>query len=343
MKKALLLCATHNDLGLMKSLIKLGFYVIVTGNVNGLPGEKYADKHVLADYSNKDLILQIAKQEKIDCIIPNCHDYGVRTAAYVAEKLNLPGHDSYEVALQISEKDKFNEFAQKHGILSPASNKFNNIADAEQFLKNCDYPIIMKPVDCAGGKGVHRANNFAESSKFLSLAFEYSKAGRIVIEPFITGSQHGFCTFLRDKKVVLCCSNNEYSILNPYHVEIDTFPSDDFAENRDKLICIVEKIANILNLKDGIFHMQYIIQNGKIYILEVMRRVLGNLYFIPANENIRGGRILSIGKQGRAAAYPAKNCNLVSSLWAFTLINAFWQIATAKLKISLSLKNTINI
>lgn len=87
MKKALLLCATHNDLGLMKALIKLGFYVTVTGNVNGLPGERFADKHILADFSDKDLILKIAKDEKIDCIVPNCHDYGVYTASYVAETL----------------------------------------------------------------------------------------------------------------------------------------------------------------------------------------------------------------------------------------------------------------
>lgn len=193
--------------------------------------------------------------------------------------------------MTLHNKDRFNEFAKQHGIVSPASEKFNNIQDAEKFLQSCTYPVIMKPVDCAGGKGVNRAENFAEASKFLPLAFEYSKAGRIVIEPFITGSQHGFCTFLRDQKVVLCCSNNEYSVMNPYRVEIDTFPSDDFAENRDKLICIVEKIADILNLKDGIFHMQYILQNGKIYILEVMRRVLGNLYFIPANLNLRGGDI----------------------------------------------------
>jgi len=193
--------------------------------------------------------------------------------------------------LTLHNKDRFNEFAKQHGILSPSSEKFNSIEDAEKFLQSCTYPVIMKPVDCAGGKGVNRAENFAEASKFLPLAFEYSKAGRIVIEPFITGSQHGFCTFLRDQKVVLCCSNNEYSVMNPYRVEIDTFPSDDFAENRDKLICIVEKIADILNLKDGIFHMQYILQNGKIYILEVMRRVLGNLYFVPANLNLRGGDI----------------------------------------------------
>ena len=289
MKKALLLCASHNDLGLIKSLIKLGFYVIVTGNVKDLPGEKYADKYIAADYSDKDLILKIAMQEQIDCIVPNCHDYGVYTASYVAEKMNLPGHDSYETTLLLHNKDKFNQFAKENNILSPSSEKFNKISDAEKFLSNCTYPIIMKPVDAAGGRGVHRAENFLEAMKYLETAFEKSKVGRIVIEPFISGSQHGFCTFLVNQKVVACCSNNEYSIMNPYRVEIDIFPSDDFNENHAKLIRQVEDIAGKLKLKDGIFHMQYIISGGDIYIIEVMRRVLGNLYFIPASLNSEGG------------------------------------------------------
>ena len=94
MKKALLLCASHNDLGLIRALKKLGYYIIVTGNIPGQIGQKYADKYIKADYSDKELILEIAKREKIDAICQCCNDFGVYTAAYVAEKLNLPGYDS---------------------------------------------------------------------------------------------------------------------------------------------------------------------------------------------------------------------------------------------------------
>ncbi len=295
MKKALLLCASHNDLGLLKALIKLGFYVIVTGNIQGLPGERFADKHISADYSDKELILKIAREEKIDYIIPCCHDYGVYTATYVAEKLNLPGHDSYETTLLLHNKDKFNQFAKQYGINSPSSEMFDEISEAEKYLQKCNYPIIMKPVDAAGGKGVNKAENFNQAVQFLDVAFEKSKVKRIVIEPFIEGKQYGFCTFLRDQKVIACCGNNEYSILNSYRVEIDTFPSDNFNEISNTLIKKVEKIAKILKLKDGIFHLQYIVKDKIIYIIEVMRRVLGNMYFIPANAVTRLGVLGSKG------------------------------------------------
>lgn len=291
MKKALLLCASHNDLGLMRALTKLGMYIIVTGNVEGLPGERYADKFIKADYSDKELILKIAREEKIDYIIPCCHDYGVYTASYVAEKMNLPGHDSYETTLLIHNKDKFNELAKELGIKSPSSKMFNEKSSAEKYLSSCEYPIIMKPVDAAGGKGVNKAINFDEAVEYLNEAFDKSKAGRIVIEPYIEGKQYGFCTFLRDQKVVACIGNNEYSIMHPYRVEIDTFPSDNFEEVKDELIEQVEKIADKLKLKDGIFHMQYIVKDKIIHVIEVMRRILGNMYFIPANATCKGGGI----------------------------------------------------
>jgi hypothetical protein len=66
-------------------------------------------------------------------------------------------------------------------------------------------------------------------------------------------------------------------------VEIDTFPADGWEKVYPILIEQIEKIADILQLKDGIFHLQYIMQDGKPWIIEVMRRVLGNMYSVPAN------------------------------------------------------------
>ena len=112
--KVLLLCASHNDLGLVYALRKLGYQIIVTGNIPGLIGEKYADVYIKADYSMKEKILEIAKREKVDAICACCNDYGVYTAAYVAEKLGLPGYDSYETTQLLHNKDKFKKFAKKN-------------------------------------------------------------------------------------------------------------------------------------------------------------------------------------------------------------------------------------
>ena len=84
------------------------------------------------------------------------------------------------------------------------------------------------------------------------------------------------------------CSNNEHSFINPYRVEVDTFPAAQVELVQADLIRQIERMADALDLTDGIFHLQYILKDGKAYILECMRRVLGNLYSVPA-EGLGGG------------------------------------------------------
>ena len=284
MKKALLLCASHNDLGKIRALRELGYYIVVTGSIENQPGEILCDKYIKADYSNKELILRIAKEEKIDAVVQCCNDFGIYTATYVAEQMGLPGYDSMETTLLLHNKDKFKQFAKAHHLISPISEGFTDAEEALTYVKEATYPIIIKPTDLSAGNGISKAENIEEAEIAVRYAFEKSRNKRIVIEPFVRGTQHGFCTFLRDKKVIAVCSNNEYSFINPYRVEIDTFPADNYEQVKDVLIEQIEYIAKVLDLCDGIFHLQYIYDGRQPQILEVMRRILGNMYHVPGNE-----------------------------------------------------------
>lgn len=283
MKKALLLCSTHNDLGLIRALRELGYYIVVTGNIENLPGQNQCDKFIRADYSDKERILRIAKEEQIDSVVQCCNDFGVYTATYVAEQLGLPGYDSYDTTLILHNKDKFKQFAKEHELLSPIAESFVDEKSALTYVQAANYPIIIKPTDLSAGNGITKAENVEEAEAAVKLAFEKSRNKRIVIEPFVRGTQHGFCTFLHNKKVIAVCSNNEYSFINPYRVEIDTFPADNYEQVKDVLIEQIEYIASTLNLCDGIFHLQYIFDGKQPQILEVMRRILGNMYHVPGN------------------------------------------------------------
>lgn len=284
MKKVLLLNTGHNDLGLIRALRKLGYFIVATGNQEHTPGEKWVDKIIQADYSDKDGILRIAQEEKIDCICACCNDFGVYTAAYVAEKLGLPGYDSYETTLTLHNKDRFKKFALDNQIASPVGRWFSAPEEAFCEMGNMKYPLIVKPVDCSAGNGVSVVWTPQESKVALDLAFSKSRTRRIVVEPFLQGTQHGFCTYLLNRKVVACCSNDEFSFLNPFRVEIDTFPASNFDTCASVLIAEIEKMAALLELKDGIFHLQYIFADGKPWIIEVMRRTIGNMYHVPANQ-----------------------------------------------------------
>ena len=73
---------------------KLGFRVITTGNAPELVGHAYADEYYYADFSDKDEVLTLAREQRIDAICACANDFGAITAAYVAEEMGLPGHDA---------------------------------------------------------------------------------------------------------------------------------------------------------------------------------------------------------------------------------------------------------
>ena len=280
--KVLLLCANHNDLGVIWSLRRLGYYIIVSGNLAGQIGEKFADQYIACDYSDQEKMLAIARREKVSAVFPCCNDYGVYTAAYIAEKMGFTGYDSCETTRLLHNKDRFKAFAVENGLSVVKSYGFSDPAAALEYCRTAVYPQIVKPIDAFGGRGISKLESFQDAETAIARAFDQSREKRIVIERYIRGTQHGFCSFLRDRKVIAFCSNNEYSIQDAYRVEIDTWPADHQDELSPILIGQIEKIADLLQLKDGIFHLQYILENGKPYIIEVMRRILGNMYGIPA-------------------------------------------------------------
>lgn len=277
MKKILIPNGNYTDIPLIKELKKLGLYVITSGNAPELEGHKYADEYVQHDYSDREGMLQIAREKQIDYVAANSNDIGVVTAAYIAENLGLVGHDTYENARIIAEKDKFKKFAQENNLQVIPSKGFDDYQKALDYATSLEMPIIIKPTDLAGGKGVTKISSKNQIEEALSKAFNISLSSHVVIEPFIEGSQHSITTFLVNQKVVTYAAYNEYDAeFNPFLVGYSTMPAKKIDIVAPILIDQIEKIASLLGLVDGIFHVQYRMQGDTPLIMECMRRCLGN-------------------------------------------------------------------
>lgn len=147
------------------------------------------------------------------------------TASYVAEKMGWPGHDTYENALLLHQKDLFKAFIQELGIRNPTSTAFTDADEALKFAEQAEYPIIVKATDLTGGKGIHRADTPEEAKAAIENAFTRSRKKSIVIEPFVTGVQQSIDTFVIGGKVVASVSNDTYCPINPYLIQSETLPA----------------------------------------------------------------------------------------------------------------------
>lgn len=284
-EKVLILNGSFCEIPLIEEAKRMGYYFITTGNMPDLIGHKYSDEYIPADYSDKDAVLKLVKDNKIDHIISCANDFGVLTAAYVAEKMGWKGHDTYENAKTLHLKDLFKEYLYKNDIPSPVSVAFSDINKAKSYVITAEYPIIVKATDLTGGKGIMKAENETQAYAAIDNAFKASRCKHIVIEPFLTGVQQTFVAFLIKKKIASFTSCNSYSPINPYLIQTETLPAENIEEISGELCGIIEKMASQLDLSDGIFAFQ-LIRNGKSFnIIEMMRRPFGNQFLQLVEDN----------------------------------------------------------
>lgn len=282
MKKLLLLGGSHAEIPLIQAAQALGWYVITTGNNRDGLGHPYADKNIFADFSDKEAMLALAKAEGVQAVCSGCNDFALLSTVYVCEKLGLPGHDSYATSLEIHHKDKYRALATRLGIPTPCALVIRNSADFEAAITGNNalaFPIIVKPVDLTGGKGIHRAANIEEAREAYRDASNRTREDHIVVEEFVQGSNHGFSAMLVKGKVAFAFADNEQYYINKYLVSGANTPATSSNETLAKLRDYSERIARELHLVDGILHIQYIEKtDGTPVIIEICRRPPGDLY-----------------------------------------------------------------
>ena len=278
-KKLLLLGGGYAEIPLIQAAQKLGYFVITTGNAREGLGHAYADKNVFEDFSDHEKMLSLAKAEGVDRVCSGCNDFALLSTAYVCEKLGLPGHDSYETSLQLHHKDKYRALATRLNIPTPKAITVRNTEEFETALKSLSFPIIVKPVDLTGGKGIHRAASAEEARAAYADALSRTREDHVVVEEFVVGTNHGFSAYLQNQKVVFYFADNEQYFLNKYMVSGANTPTTTSLRGQRLLCEYSERIAKELKLVDGILHIQYIEKSDETpVIIEICRRPPGDLY-----------------------------------------------------------------
>lgn len=275
-KKILVLNGSFCEKPIIEKAKEMGYYVVSTGNDPKLIGHRFSDEYIPCDYSDRKAILKLVKDNGIEGIVSCANDFGVLTAAYVAEQMGWRGHDSYAVSELLHHKDKFKQYCYERQIPSPQSISFEAKETALEYCQSCEYPVIVKANDLTGGKGICRANNFTEAAEAIENAFSMSRDKHILVEPYLVGSQGTFFAFLVNQEIVVTASCRCYSQKNPYLIQAETYPAIGVEKISAELQKITLDMAEDLNLADGIFALQFIECNEKPYVIEMMRRSFGN-------------------------------------------------------------------
>jgi biotin carboxylase len=179
-KKLLIVGGSHADIPIIQAAQELGYWVITSGNNPNDLGHKYSDEYQPEDYSKPDRILLLAKRLKIDAVCASSNDFSAISCAYTAEKLHLSGHDNYKTSLIIHHKNKFRAFSLKNHISVPKAISITKNGNIEKINSELTYPLIIKPVDLSGGKGITKVNDPIQLNQAIKQAFALTKEIHII-------------------------------------------------------------------------------------------------------------------------------------------------------------------
>ena len=278
MKKLMILGGSRYILPLIEKAHELGLYVITCDYLPDNIAHKHSDEYVNVSIIEKELVLKAAKDRNIDGILSFACDPGVVSAAYVAEQMGLPFQCSYESATILQDKGLFRDFLHKNGFNCPKSKRYTNESEALSDVDKFDWPVIVKPTDSAGSKGVTRVDNAEELAEAISLAVKESHNGAFIIEDFIIFEGHHSSTdpFTVNGEIKYITYSDQLfdpNAVNSYVPSYIIWPSTMKQAHQDYLTSEIQRLMKLLNINTGIFNIETCVgEGGKPYIMEVSPR-----------------------------------------------------------------------
>lgn len=263
---------------------EMGLYTITCDFLPDNPGHRYADEYYNVSTTDKEAVLKLAQKLEIDGIVAYASDPAAPTAAYVSGVMGIPGNP-YEAVEILTHKDLFRDFLKKNGFCSPQAGGYGSYEEAMADISRFKFPVMVKPVDSSGSKGVVKITGKDELAAAVEEAMMYSRSKRIVVEEFIQkkGYQISGDGFSVDGKLVFTSYGNElYSGkgTREYVALGEFWPSLLSQEMKNKVDEELQRLITALRMKTSAYNIEVIIdEEDNVYILELGPRNGGS--YIP--------------------------------------------------------------
>lgn len=278
MKKLMILGGSRYAIPVIEAAHKLGLYAITADYLPNNIAHKFSDKYINVSIIEKEDVLKVAQKLQIDGIVSFACDPGVVTAAYVAEKMGLPFQGSYKSTSILQDKGCFRKFLTDNGFNVPHAKSYSDKNAPLTDLSYFTWPVIVKPVDSAGSKGVSKVDSPEELPTAIESALGNSHNGHFIIEDFLTfdGYHSSADSFTVNGTLAFSTYSDQLfdkEAENPYTPSLIIWPSSMKKTNQVYLDNEIQRLMTLLSMKTGIYNIESCVDiDGKPYIMEVSPR-----------------------------------------------------------------------
>jgi biotin carboxylase len=284
-KRLMILGASRIQLLAIQYAKSKGYYVITCDMDEDSVGRHYADEFYQVSTSECDEVLDTARKCNVDGIMTYAADAAAPTVAFVGNELGLPSNP-YQSVLTLARKDYFRDFLRENGYYVPTSDAYVDWRKAAKDVKKFKFPILIKPCDSAGSRGMKKfvdekydENDFQQA---FDNALSFSRAKKVVIEDFIQRKECQIAGdgFVVDGKLVFRCFANEHfnKTCNTLVPIGESFPSMHDIEVQERAHKQLQSIFTKMGIRFGAFNFDFMITtNDDIFVIEIGPRNGGNL------------------------------------------------------------------
>jgi biotin carboxylase len=281
-KRLLLLGGLRYQIPVINKARELGCYVISGDIYPDNIAHRYSDEYRNINIIDNNEVLMAAKDLRVDGIMSFAVDPGVISAAYACERLGLPSVGPYDSVFTLQNKDRFRDFLREHNFNSPMAKSYAKLNAAMEDISSFTMPVMVKPVDSAGSKGVSRIETREDLSKAFKLALSCSRSLKVIIEEYIVsnGTSSDSDSFSLHGDLVFLSLSNQYfdpDAANPYTPDAYIWPSTVSEKNQSSLRGEIQRLLSLLNMGSSVYNIETRVgKDNKAYIMECAPRGGGN-------------------------------------------------------------------
>lgn len=321
-KKILLLGGSAQQIIAIQKAKELGLYTVLCDYLPDNPGQYVADKYYNISTTDIESVYNVAKSENVDGILAYASDPAALPAAIVCERLGLPTNPAKSVEI-LGLKHPWRNFLSTHGYACPKSASISpniSLSDFETQIKGFTFPIVIKPTDSSGSKGVSVLEDLQSFDKAIKWADFYSRNKILLVEEYIKrGFPHviGGDIFVWNEEIVLygemcCIRDNANSPLIPIGKKR---PSGLNCYQIEKVHFELQRIIKDLGIKFGELNIEIILDNNNdVHFLELGPRAGGNMIPVQLSDAfgidlIKANVQSAMGMEPYFIKYPIKEKN----------------------------------
>lgn len=283
-KRLLVLGGSRISCEIVKKAKEMGIYVLVTDwyPLERSPAKQIADEALYVSTADVDAVVDLIKEKHIDGVFTGFTDSVLPYYAMICEKAGLPCYGTKEQFEIMINKRKYKELCKKFGVPTVEEYVINKSSTDTDF-KGIKYPVLVKPADNSGARGITICRNKEELVDAYNRAIAFSESKEVLVERYIEGKEVTVFFFFFNGSLYLSALSNR-------HVKHDqegviplpvayTFPSIYLEKYQREVEPRVKKMLTHLGIKNGMMFMQCLVEKGNCIVYDIGYRLTGSLEY----------------------------------------------------------------